>query len=73
MRHLTALAMTLICGAVAWFGWTGVELPIMGTWDGLPSLFSGTWAWDLRTAMIPAYAVAVLWIFERIGAALGPK
>ncbi len=73
MRHQVALAVTLVCGALAWFGLTGVELPALGTWEGLPSLLRGTWAWDLRTALIPAYAVAVLWVCERVGAALGPK
>jgi xanthine/uracil permease len=73
MRHLTALLVTMVCGAVAWFGWTGVEIAAIGKWDGLPNLLRGTWVWDLRYALIPAYAVTVLWICERAGAVLAPK
>jgi hypothetical protein len=73
MRHLTALLVTMVCGGLAWFGWTGVEVPLLGKWDGLPSLLGGTWAWDLRYALIPAYAAGMLWICERIGAVLAPK
>lgn len=73
MKHMISLAFTILVGAVSWFAWTGFGLGPSVKWDGLPSLLRGSWAWDFRYALIPVYAVLMLWIAEKLGAALHGK
>jgi hypothetical protein len=60
---------TAILGAALYFAWTGFQVGPIG-WRGAGAVLGGTWLWDLRWPLLPAYVVAVLWLAERIGAGL---
>lgn len=65
MRHLAALLATTVLGVVLWFAWEGFRIDGL-RYGGLARELRGTWMWDLRYALVPAYAVAALWVAEKI-------
>lgn len=67
-HHLLGLCVAALLAAALYFGWTGVALgPLQ--WPGAEAVIGGTWAWDLRWPLLPAYVAAALWAAERLGAA----
>lgn len=69
LRHLLALAVTVLLGAVLYYAWVGFKTDLFG-YAGLARELRGTWLWDLRYAAIPLYTVAALWLAEKLGAAI---
>jgi len=72
MRHASYLIVTGLVGFAFYLLWDGVQFGPLD-WRGLPSLLRGTWAWDLRTPLLPVYAVAALWVAERLAAVLSRR
>ncbi len=67
MSRLLGLAVTVALAAALYLGWVGFRLgPV--EWNGAWTLIGGTWLWDLRWPLLPAYVVAVLWAAERVAA-----
>lgn len=69
MPHLVRLALTLLVGVALWKLWVGFSTDIVA-FDGLQRQLQGTWLWDLRYPLSPAYAVLALWIAEKAAALL---
>lgn len=66
LRHMFALAITVLLGVVLYYAWVGFKTDLIG-YAGLARELRGTWLWDLRHAAIPLYAVAALWVAEKLG------
>ena len=69
MPHLIRLVVTVGVGIVSWKLWAGFSTDIVA-FDGLQRQLQGTWLWDLRYPLMPAYAVLVLWTAEKTAALL---
>jgi hypothetical protein len=67
VRRALGLAATVALGATLYAGWTGFQIGPLA-WRGVAAVIGGTWLWDLRWPLLPAYVVAVLWLAERVGA-----
>lgn len=65
-RFLALAVTTVLCGAL-YAGWAGFRLGSV-EWNGAWAVLGGTWLWDLRYPLIPAYVVGVLWLAERVAA-----
>ena len=72
MRRVLALVATAVLAAALYFAWTGFQVGPLA-WRGAGAVLGGTWLWDLRWPLLPAYVVAVLWLAERIGQRLGDR
>ena len=67
MNRVAGIAVTLARAAAMYGGWAGFRLgPV--EWDGISALIGGTWLWDLRWPLLPAYVAALLWAAERVAA-----
>ncbi|NQW08979.1 MAG: hypothetical protein HQ481_03725 [Alphaproteobacteria bacterium] len=66
MRHLLALAITVLLGAALYVAWAGVMTDQL-TYTGLARELRGTWLWDLRYVAIPLYVVVALGLAEKLG------
>lgn len=72
MRRSLALAATAALAAALYVAWTGFQAgPI--SWRGAGAVIGGTWLWDLRWPLLPAYVVAALWLAERVGGYVGRR
>lgn len=65
--HMIRLAVTVLFGVALWQLWVGFTLGPIG-FAGLAAQLGGTWLWDLRYPLIPAYAVFALWVAEKVAA-----
>lgn len=72
MNRVAAIAATLALAAGMYCGWFGLRLGTV-EWSGVAALIGGTWLWDLRWPLLPAYVVAALWGVERIAASLSRR
>lgn len=72
MAHLIRLAVTVGLGVALWKLWVGFNLDPV-TFAGLERQLRGTWLWDLRYPLVPAYAVLALWIAEKAAGPFRPK
>ena len=72
MNRILALGLTAALGAALYFGWEGFRLGPLA-WDGAWTVIGGTWLWDLRHPLIPAYVVGMLWLAERLRGLFGPS
>ena len=67
MSRVAGIAVTLALAAGMYCGWAGFRLgPV--EWAGISALIGGTWLWDLRWPLLPAYVAALLWAAERVAA-----
>lgn len=68
-RHAAGLAVAGLLGWALYAGWTGFAIgPV--SWPGAEAVIGGTWLWDLRWPLLPAYAAAGLWLAERVAGRL---
>lgn len=65
MRRVLGLAIAGVLAAGLYAGWTGFRLgPV--EWQGAWAVLGGTWLWDLRWPLLPAYVAGALWAAERV-------
>lgn len=67
MRRALGLAVAAALAAALYAGWAGFRIGPL-EWAGAGAVIGGTWLWDLRWPLLPAYVVAVLWAAERLAA-----
>ena len=72
MAHAVRLVVTLALGVALWQLWVGFKFDPV-SFSGLERQLRGTWLWDFRYPLIPVYAVAALWIAERLAALVGRR
>ena len=70
-RSIAGLAATVLFSGALYAGWSGFAVGPL-EWPGAEAVIGGTWLWDLRWPLLPAYVVAALWAAERIGRLLAP-
>lgn len=69
MSRVLALAVVTALAAALYLGWAGFRTGPL-EWAGVQAVLGGTWLWDLRWPLLPAYVVAVLWVAEKVAARL---
>lgn len=69
IRHLLALAATVLLGVVLYYAWVGFKTDVLA-YAGLARELRGTWLWDLRYIAIPLYVVVALGLAEKLSAVL---
>ena len=71
-QPVMGLTVAALLGLALYAGWSGFALGRV-EWPGAEAVIGGTWLWDLRWPLLPAYVVAALWLAERIGKAMAGK